>query len=104
MSLLKVLATVRPKALVIAAAVINTAHAMGLTKDMVITSGNDGRHMPGSKHGTGDALDIRTKHLTRQERLNFIEFLGDRLGPDYDVVLEHLGRPNEHLHVERDRK
>ncbi len=102
MSDLKVLSTVRPKSLVIAAAVINIANAMGLEKDMVITSANDGRHMTGSKHYTGEALDIRTKTLTMDERVGFIDHLKRKLGSNYDVVLEDLGRANEHLHVERD--
>jgi hypothetical protein len=102
MSDLKVLATVRPKSLVIAAAVINSANAIGLEKDMVITAGTDGQHRRGSKHYTGEALDIRTKTLTRAERVGFIAHLKRKLGANYDVVLEDVGRANELLHVERD--
>ena len=54
--------------------------------------------------GTGEALDIRTKQLTRSERVGLVDALRRRLGPDYDVVLEDVGGPNEHLHCERDVK
>ncbi len=100
--MLKVLSSVRPRSLVIAAALINTATELRLTKDMVITCGANGQHMVGSKHAAGDALDIRTKHLTPQELAALVAALQQRLGPDYDLVMEDVGKTNEHLHCERD--
>lgn len=65
-----------------------------------ITSGNDGVHMAGSCHGTGDALDFRTKHLERPDFRVMMEEVKAALGQEFDVVIENVGEPNEHLHVE----
>ena len=99
--MLKVLGTVRPYNLTIAAALINAALDLKLP-DMVITVGTDGKHMVGSYHYKGDALDIRTKHLSLTEKRALAKNMAQRLGTDYDVILEGLGTANEHLHVERD--
>ena len=48
--MLKVKSGVHPRSLTIAAAVINAAIELQLTADMLITSGNDGVHMPKAKH------------------------------------------------------
>lgn len=104
MSLLKVKDTVRPHNLWIAAAVINAAIVLKLRVDMLITAGTDGVHMKESKHYSGDALDIRTKHLSSSARANLLMEIRRRLGGDYDVVLESLGRRNEHAHIEYDPK
>jgi len=63
----------------------------------VITSGLDGRHMLGSKHYTGNAIDLRTRGLLNKAMAN--EKLASALGSDYDVVLE-----DDHIHVEYDPK
>lgn len=102
MSFLKVKSTVRPRSLVMVAAVINAANGLGLVADMLITSANDSCHMLGSKHYEGAAVDVRTKHLSAPDRAALISEVKKRLGKDYDVILEFLGQPNEHLHVERD--
>jgi hypothetical protein len=86
----------------IAAAVINAANTLDLDVDMLITAGTDGRHMKGSKHYTHEALDIRTHHLSAVDRSNLLTAIRRRLGGDYDVVLESLGQPHEHAHIERD--
>jgi hypothetical protein len=104
MSLLKCKTTVRPRSLMIAAGVINAANELGITADIVITAGNDGQHMVGSKHYTGDALDVRTKHLSIVEKESLREMVRHRLGSNYDVILESVGAENEHLHVEFDQK
>lgn len=71
----------------------------------VVTSGNDGRHMTGSCHYENRAIDLRSKSLkTEQEKAQLVEALRGWLGPDYDVILEHLGEDNEHVHVEADGK
>lgn len=93
-----------PKVCIIAAAAINAANVAGLNKEVLVTSGNDGSHMEGSKHYDDEALDFRTKHLTKDEKSAFINALRRRLGPDYDVVLESPGKSNEHAHVEWDPK
>lgn len=100
--MLRVKAGVTPKNLVIAAAVANTAHALEV--DATITSGTDGKHKTGSKHYSAEALDVRTKDMKPAMKHLFAQALKDRLGVNYDVILESLGKAGEHLHVEHDPK
>lgn len=102
MSELKVKSTVRPRTLVIAAAIINSANELKLEQDMLITSGNDGTHMKGSKHYTDEALDMRSHQLTTENTQAIIRVLRRRLGKDYQVILESVTLPNEHIHIEYD--
>lgn len=102
MALIKLASTVKtPKVVVIACAVVNAANALDLP-DMLITSGNDSTHMVGSKHYTDEALDFRIHHLTAEQQQALKAVVKARLGADYDVILESLGTPNSHLHVEYD--
>jgi len=104
MSNLKVKVTVRPRSLMIAAAAINAANELTIPLDTTITSGNDSEHMTGSKHYTGDALDFRTKHLAPPQRAKWMSVIARRLGPNYQLILEDAGKPNEHLHIEWEPK
>ena len=63
----------------------------------VITSGTEktAKHMEGSKHYGGGALDFRTWYL--KDKPTFARGLQGELGSDYDVILE-----KDHLHVEHD--
>lgn len=92
---MRVKSGVTPHALVIAAAAFTVGIALGL--DVVITSGTDGVHRPGSKHYSGEALDFRRRHWTRAQLHQFVDALRARLGPGYDLVIEPT-----HLHVEYD--
>lgn len=89
--MIRIKAGVQPRNLVIAAAVANVGHEMDV--DVVITSGTDGQHMQGSKHYTGEALDIR---LVANEA-EFVQRLGAHLGANYQLIVER-----DHLHVEYD--
>lgn len=101
--MLKVKSTVRPRSLVIAAAAINAAQELGLPGDVLITSGNDGKHMTCSKHYSDEALDFRCKHLRGTYFLqDWVNAIVKRLGHGYQVFHEDLGTANEHLHVEYD--
>jgi hypothetical protein len=95
--MLKVKSGVTPRNLVIAAAVANTAQILGL--ELTITSGTDGKHKRGSKHYSGEALDVRTRNLTKANVKRVVDMLAARLGRGYDVVLE-----TDHIHVEYDPK
>jgi len=68
-------------------------------KEVVITSGIDGTHSIRSLHYRGLALDLRTRHLSDDERLEVEEGLRAKLGADFDVVFEF-----DHFHVEYDPK
>ena len=72
-----------PRVTIIAAALINAANSLGFDVDMLVTSGNDGEHIEGSKHYVDEALDFRTKHLSPKDKRNLTA---------------------EHLHIEWDPK
>jgi hypothetical protein len=80
--------------------IINAASQVyeGTPQRLVITSAADGTHMDGSKHYSGEALDLRIWHLP--DPAAAAEELQRRLGDDYDVVYG----PNHstHIHVEYD--
>ena len=88
----------------IAAATVNAANVLGLPYTMFVTSGNDSTHRRGSKHYTDEALDFRTKHLPSRVKQLLVAAVKQRLGRHFDVILEDLGKPNEHLHVEYQHK
>lgn len=71
------------------------------TVPLVITSINDNKHSRTSLHHIGHACDIRTKTLpTATAKRWFAAEVRRRLGAEFDVILEKLGTPNEHLHIE----
>ena len=76
--------------------------------DCIITSMHDGIHGTNSLHsrdGLCRAVDFRTKHIDAGIRKTMIlDGIKEALGKNYDVLLEHDGEANEHLHVEWDRK
>ena len=72
--------------------------------DCIVTTATDGAHMVGSKHYAGTALDFRMHHITAEARAPLVDGLRAALGPDFDVLWESRGTPNEHVHVEWDPK
>lgn len=72
-------------------------------EDLVLTSVNDGVHPGGARpsfHPRGLAFDARTHDL--EAPMIACEELRAALGPDFDVLLESRGGPNEHCHVQYD--
>jgi hypothetical protein len=67
---------------------------------LVITAGSDGTHMAGSKHYTGEAIDVRSKTLSAVAKHALVKGLRDELGERFTVLLEDEGRPNEHVHCQ----
>ena len=63
--------------------------------ECVVTSGRDGKHMEGSLHYEGKALDIRTYNVLEA----LVKEIKDSLGVGYDVILE-----KDHIHIEWDPK
>lgn len=63
--------------------------------ECVITEGTGGKHGVGSLHYVGLAIDIRTWYLTDGEKLEIVKKLKEKLGSQYDVVLE-----KDHIHIE----
>lgn len=69
-------------------------------KPLVITSGRDGKHMAGSLHYVGRAVDLRSRDLgTDAIKVAVLNDLKKELGADYDVLFE-----GDHYHVEYDPK
>lgn len=66
--------------------------------ECVITAGTDGKHMEGSLHYKGLALDLRTFNVPGRE-LAICNQIKQALGPDYDVIIE-----KDHIHLEYDPK
>jgi hypothetical protein len=71
---------------------------------VTITSGNDGKHMKGSKHYINEAIDIRTKDMKPNKSIftvirikKYIKELG-RNDWDYDIIDE-----GTHIHIEYDK-
>lgn len=81
------------------------------TKEVMITAANDSQHMPTSLHAKGRALDFRTHDIlpmmpqnNRTITLNQLKKKLQSVLHGYDVVLEDINTPNEHLHIEWDPK
>lgn len=69
----------------------------------VITSISDGEHRVGSRHYAGQAADIRSHDLTTDGKTEVLADLRAALEPlGFDVLLEDIGLPNEHFHIEYD--
>jgi hypothetical protein len=64
---------------------------------LVITSALDGKHMAGSMHYKGLAIDVRLPSVEKVANMHIVSILRDRLGFNYDVVLE-----SNHIHIEYD--
>lgn len=68
---------------------------------LVITSGKDGQHAPGSLHPEGRALDFRTHDKTDDEMIVFLAIL-TYAAPAHSLRVfdERVGPGGEHIHVE----
>lgn len=103
MAELRIKAGVQPPVLIVLAAIANEAQRLSSPSRVWITSGIDGRHMARSRHYQLCAVDVRSKNFpSHAAKLDFRDRLQARLGADYRVILEAVGRPNEHFHVELD--
>lgn len=69
--------------------------------DCVITSVNDSAHSTGSLHYQDSAFDVRTHNITTEvEKKTMLAEIKSSLTEDFDVLIENMGEPNEHLHLE----
>lgn len=66
-------------------------------RELVITSASDGAHRLGSRHYTGEAIDIRTMYLDAHGKDVLRAALASVLGVSFDVVVEA-----DHIHIEYD--
>lgn len=76
--------------------------------EATVTSGSEPetKHKKGSKHYTGDAVDIRSKTFTTDQKRKIINaFYNVReLRLNFDLILEGEGKVYEHFHLEYDPK
>jgi len=63
-------------------------------QDLVVTSGTEGTHSPGSLHYSGYALDLRTRYFKTETSVGLMKALQARLGSKYYVKWHE-----SHLHV-----
>lgn len=70
--------------------------------DIVVTSGRDGKHRADSLHPEGLAVDLRSKNVKDDEKIDLLHEIQDELGLDYDCLIEDIGMANEHFHLEWD--
>lgn len=71
-----------------------------LPDDLVVTSVNDSKHSTNSPHYRDVALDLRSHNVPEHRREDLRLQLAARLGPQFTVLLEDLGTPNEHFHLQ----
>ena len=65
---------------------------------IILTSGGEGKHSSGSIHYRGNAIDLRTRHVsTHAQREKIAESVKDRLGEEFKVILKFLPH---HLHIQ----
>lgn len=78
---------------------------VGVPLEMVITSGNDSKHRDGSQHYLDGAVDIRSHDLTMDQKLAVLHQVREAFKPlkgypELTIILEDIGQPNEHFHVQ----
>jgi len=83
-----------------AAAVIEAAY-VNIGVDFVLTSARDSIHGTGSLHYTGNAIDARTRHLTKTQGDTILAVIKAELEPlGFDVIDERGKTGAPHFHVE----
>lgn len=76
-------------------------HWLLFGEPLVITSGKDGEHVPGSLHPEGRALDFRTHDKSADEMILFLCVLAYAAPRNNCRVFdERVGAGGEHVHVE----
>jgi hypothetical protein len=83
----------RPEILLAALAAMEAYRAAG--HDLMVTACVDGKHMTGSLHYAGAAIDLRTRDVAPADVQKLITQIKTCLGDDFDVLLEV-----DHLHIE----
>jgi hypothetical protein len=84
--------------LVLAAIIVDRVY-LANGSELIITCGDEGKHGRQSRHFIGHAFDARTRHLEPDLVSVIVMQCKERLGRDFDVVLEP-----DHLHIEFDPK
>lgn len=76
----------------------------GYDFNMTVTSARDGQHSgPTDPHKRGEALDFRSKHLTKAQKARVLADIQSVLYAEprrFYAFLEDPGLPNEHFHCQ----
>ena len=91
------IAGMRPEILLAAVAAERVYEEAG--HDFTITACVDGKHMAGSLHYAGAAIDVRTRDIPLADVQKLIARIKACLGDDFDVILEV-----DHIHIEFQQK
>ena len=69
--------------------------------DAVVTSGSERykHNAHRSAHYRGDAIDLRIKNIEVIKRGDVLSAIKKKLGSDYVVIHEGIGKPWEHIHM-----
>ncbi|MFH1897405.1 MAG: hypothetical protein ABH886_04090 [Candidatus Desantisbacteria bacterium] len=78
---------------------INKVFTDATGRSAVVTYTTNGTHSPGSKHYTGNAIDLRTRDLATYQSEEIVRTLKNNLSRDYDIIFE-----SDHIHIEYDPK
>lgn len=73
--------------------------------ELIVTEVTGGQHKHESLHYVGLAADIRSKHIDSDALKDvLLAECREALGRDFDMILESLGKEQEHYHLEFDPK
>jgi hypothetical protein len=76
-------------------------HSQMFGRALVITSGKDAVHAPGSLHGEGKAVDYRTNDKTDEENDLFLQVVGYVARLYHSTVFDERALPGgPHVHIE----
>jgi len=76
-------------------------HRLIFGRDLVITSGKEGKHVQNSFHELGRALDVRTEDKDQEEQLVFMTIVSFSAPAQGIAVFdERTSRDAKHLHLE----
>jgi hypothetical protein len=95
---------VQPRLVHLMAGLANAASRVQGVGEAWVTSAMDSTHSTDSLHYALRAIDIRTHNLTDTQIVDLVAQLKLEFGRDADVIYEHAGTPNAHIHLEWDPK
>ncbi len=80
---------------------LGLVHRLLFGRNLIITSGKEGKHVQNSFHALGLALDVRTEDKDLSEQLLFLNILAFS-APSQGVAVfdERAGHDAKHIHLE----
>lgn len=82
-------------------AMVVWSHASKMGLEVTLGHGMDGKHREASLHYNGLGLDFSITGFSNDAgKVALKERVSRALGQDFDFLLEDMGKPNEHWHLE----